>query len=166
MSYTILLVEDNPHIMEINAEALMMEDYTVLLARVEARLRSAQRKKRFLNYAGLRLDTALLSAYSGDTDLLLSQKEFLLLLTLIRNPNRPMEKEELFRAVWGSEAVGDLSALHTAISRLKKSWKPSENGCPTAEARDTRWRKYSRVSKREPAFPIPFAFTNRISFFV
>ena len=32
MSYTILLVEDNPHIMEINAEALMMEDYTVLQA--------------------------------------------------------------------------------------------------------------------------------------
>lgn len=199
MSYTILLIEDNPHIMEINAEALMMEDYTVLqavngkeclsalqgndvdmivldimlpdsdgltlckqikaqydipilflsalgkneqiveglrsggddylpkpydikvlLARVEARLRAAQRKKRFLNYAGLRLDTALLSAYSGDTDLLLSQKEFLLLLTLIRNPNRPMEKEELFRAVWGSEAVGDVSALHTAISRLNK----------------------------------------------
>ena len=206
MSYTILLIEDNPHIMEINAEALMMEDYTVLqavngkeclsalqgndvdmivldimlpdsdgltlckqikaqydipilflsalgkneqiveglrsggddylpkpydikvlLARVEARLRAAQRKKRFLNYAGLRLDTALLSAYSGDTDLLLSQKEFLLLLTLIRNPNRPMEKEELFRAVWGSEAVGDVSALHTAISRLNKKLETAGN---------------------------------------
>ena len=32
MSYTILLVEDNPHIMEINREALVMEDYTVLEA--------------------------------------------------------------------------------------------------------------------------------------
>lgn len=32
MSFTILLVEDNPHIMEINREALMMEDYTVLEA--------------------------------------------------------------------------------------------------------------------------------------
>ena len=32
MSYTVLLVEDNPHIMEINHEALMMEDYTVLQA--------------------------------------------------------------------------------------------------------------------------------------
>ena len=32
MSYTILLVEDNPYIMEINREALIMEDYTVLEA--------------------------------------------------------------------------------------------------------------------------------------
>ena len=199
MSYCILLVEDNPHIMEINYEALIMEDYKVLramdgkscltalqnhdidlivldimlpdadglalckqikaqydipilflsalgenqqiieglraggddylpkpynigvlLARVEARLRSAQRKKRFITCAGLRLDTALLTAYSGDTDLLLSQKEYLLLLTLIRNFNQPMAKEELFRAVWGVEAAGDLSALHTTISRLNK----------------------------------------------
>ena len=33
MSYTILLVEDNPHIMEINHEALEMSDYRVLEAR-------------------------------------------------------------------------------------------------------------------------------------
>ena len=32
MGYTVLLVEDNPHIMEINSEALMMEDYKVLEA--------------------------------------------------------------------------------------------------------------------------------------
>ena len=32
MSYTVLLVEDNPHIMEINYEALVMEDYRVLTA--------------------------------------------------------------------------------------------------------------------------------------
>ena len=32
-NYTILLVEDNPHIMEINDEALTMEDYTVRKAR-------------------------------------------------------------------------------------------------------------------------------------
>ena len=32
MGHTILLVEDNPHIMEINQEALMMEGYNVLEA--------------------------------------------------------------------------------------------------------------------------------------
>ena len=32
MSNTVLLVEDNPHIMEINYEALLMEDYHVLTA--------------------------------------------------------------------------------------------------------------------------------------
>lgn len=199
MSYTVLLVEDNPHIMEINREALTMRDYRVveatngkecmarlkdntvdmivldimlpdsdgltlckaikaqydvpilflsalgkseqivegltvggddylpkpydirvLLARIEARLRSAQRQKRFVTYAGLRLDTMLLVAYSGETDLALSQKEFLLLLSLLQSPNRPMEKEELYRAVWGADAIDDLSPLHTTVSRLNK----------------------------------------------
>jgi DNA-binding response OmpR family regulator len=32
MSYTVLLVEDNPHIMEINKEAFAMEDYNCLCA--------------------------------------------------------------------------------------------------------------------------------------
>lgn len=199
MSHTILLVEDNPHIMEINREALMMHDYRVveardgrecmarlaegevdmlvldimlpdsdgltlcrqikaqydlpilflsalgeneqivaglgaggddylpkpydirvLLARVEARLRAARREKRYVTHADLRLDTSLLVAYSGETDLLLNQKEYLLLLTLLRSPSRPMEKEALYAAVWGADPGGDLSALYTAISRLNK----------------------------------------------
>lgn len=199
MSYTVLLVEDNPHIMEINREALIMRDYRVLeatngkecmtqlqthdvdmivldimlpdsdgltlcreikarydlpilflsalgkteqiveglivggddylskpydirvlLARIEARLRSARRKKRFIIHGGLRLDTLLLIAYSGETDLLLRQKEYLLLFTMLQNPNRPMEKEELYRAVWGAEANDDLSPLYTTVSRLNK----------------------------------------------
>lgn len=207
MSYTILLVEDNPYIMEINAEALMMEDYTVLqavngkeclaalqgndvdmivldimlpdsdgltlckqikaqydipilflsalgkneqiveglrsggddylpkpydikvlLARVEARLRAAQRKKRFVTYDNLRLDTVLLIAYSGETDLLLNQKEYLLLLTFLRNPNHPIEKEELYDAVWGALPGDDLSALHTAVSRLNKKLDGAKAG--------------------------------------
>ena len=33
MSYTILLVEDNPHIMKINHEALVMKGYTVVMAK-------------------------------------------------------------------------------------------------------------------------------------
>lgn len=204
MSYTILLVEDNPHIMEINHEALEMNDYRVLeardggecmarlkehdvdlivldvmlpdsdgltlcqeiktrydvpilflsalgeneqiiaglraggddylskpydikvlLARVEARLRAARRKKRFLSYAGLRLDTSLLIAYYGETDLLLNQKEYLLLLTFLNNPNRPIEKENLYAAVWGGSAGDNMNALHTAVSRLNKKLEPA-----------------------------------------
>ena len=199
MSYCILLVEDNPHIMEINAEALVMEDYAVLkadtgrgclemlkthdvdlivldimlpdadglalcrqikarydipilflsalgenqqiieglraggddylpkpydigvlLARVEARLRAAGRKKRFLSHAGLRLDTVKQTAYFADRDLLLTQKEFLILLTLLQNPHRVVGREALFSAVWGVASAGDHSALHTTVSRLNK----------------------------------------------
>ena len=61
-----------------------------------------------------------MTAYDGETDLALTQKEFLILLTLIRRPNRMVEKEELYRYVWGADPGGDVSALHTAISRLNR----------------------------------------------
>lgn len=199
MSYTILLVEDNPHIMEINREALMMEDYAVLeatdgracmkqlsthdvdlivldimlpdsdgltlcreikqefdtpvlflsalgeneqiieglraggddylpkpydigvlLARIEARLRSHQRSKRFITRNGLRLDTVSMIAQWEGTDLLLTQKEFLLLMTLIKNVNRLVSKDELLRGVWGASPGEGHSAIYTTVSRLNK----------------------------------------------
>ena len=204
MSYTILLVEDNPHIMEINREALIMEDFGVveatngkacmevlrthdvdmivldimlpdsdgltlcrqikaqydipilflsalgeneqiiqglrsggddylpkpydigvLLARVEARLRAAGRKKRFLSHAGLRLDTVKQTAYFADRDLLLTQKEYLILLTLLQNPHQMISRDALFSAVWGASPAGDHSALHSTVSRLNKKLEPA-----------------------------------------
>ncbi len=204
MRETILLVEDNPHIMEINREVLCAEDYRVLqapdghscmallagndvdlivldimlpdsdglqlcgqikaqydipilflsalgenaqiieglraggddylpkpydigvlLARVEARLRAARGKRRYVNAQGLRLDTETLVACAGDRDLLLTQKEFLLLLTLIRAEQHPVDKDELYRTVWGTEALGDHKTLFTTVSRLNKKLDPA-----------------------------------------
>lgn len=207
MSFTILLVEDNPHIMEINREALMMEDYTVLeandgsscmeqlaandvdlivldimlpdsdglslfrhikeqydipvlflsalgeneqiidglraggddylpkpydigvlLARIEARLRSAKRSKRFVAYGNLRLDTVSMIASRGKKDLLLTQKEFLLLLTLIKNAGRLLNKEEIYREIWGTNPVENHNAVYTTVSRLNKKLDDADTG--------------------------------------
>ena len=199
MSYTVLLVEDNPHIMEINHEALMMEDYEVLqafdgkqcleqlrnhhvdlvvldimlpdsdgftlckkikqeydvpilflsalgeneqiiralreggddymtkpydlgvrLAHVEARLRDAGSHSRTIEYEGLRLDTvAMVASYGGD-DLLLTKKEFSVLLLLASHGTRPVTKEELCENVWNSPADMCSNALYTTISRMNR----------------------------------------------
>ena len=207
MSYTILLVEDNPHIMEINREALVMENYTVLeaadgracmeqlasydvdlavldimlpdsdglalcrrikelydtpvlflsalgengqiveglraggddylpkpydigvlLARIEARLRSAKRSKRFIGWGGLRLDTVSMIARQGENDLLLTQKEFLLLTSLIKNANRLVSKEELYREVWGADPGESHSVIYTTVSRLNGKLDDASTG--------------------------------------
>ena len=199
MSYTILLVEDNPHIMEINAEALMMEDYTVLkavdgeeclaamrneevdliimdimlpdtdgltlcrrikvqyevpilflsalgeneqiieglraggddylpkpyslgvlLARVEARLRSSRREKRVVTYGGLRMDTTVMKGFWKDRDLQLTPKEYLLLLMLAQNAGRPVSKDALIRRVWGALSDQEHGDLYAAVSRMNK----------------------------------------------
>lgn len=215
MCYTILLVEDNPHIMDINYEALIMEGYDVvkakdgrecqaamkahdidlvvldiilpdsdgltlcrqikeaydipilflsamsengqiiaglraggddylpkpydigvLLARVEARLRTAKRKKRPADKSGLWVNTSAMIAYNGETDLQLNRKEFSLLLIFLRSPNRMIGKEELYRAVWGTEAGDDLSALHTTVSRLNKKLEMGGAGKRVTYSRD------------------------------
>ena len=199
MRETILLVEDNPHIMAINAEVLSGEDYRVLqamdgktcmallkendvdlivldimlpdadglalcgrikaeydvpilflsalgenaqiieglraggddylpkpydigvlLARIEARLRADRRGKRVLSFGALRLDTVSMLGCAGERDLLLTQKEYLLLLTLMQNGDRLIGKDELYETVWGASPGGDHSALYTAVSRLNK----------------------------------------------
>lgn len=199
MSYKILLVEDNPHIMEINHEALMMADYEVLeafdgkqcmdqlrsgdvdlvvldimlpdsdgvtlcrqikkeydvpilflsalgeneqiiralreggddymtkpydlgvlLAHVEARLRDAKGKKRIIYHEGLKLDTVAMVAFFGETDLLLTKKEFSVLYMIVTHGTRPISKEELCRSVWNSSATISCNALYTTVSRLNR----------------------------------------------
>lgn len=199
MRETILLVEDNPHIMEINVEVLAGEDYRVLqapdgktcmallkandvdlivldimlpdadglalcgeikanydvpilflsalgessqiieglraggddylpkpydigvlLARIEARLRADRRSRRILSFGIVRLDTQTMLGFAGERDLLLTQKEYLLLLTLMQCPDRLIGKEELYETVWGAPPGDDHSALYAAVSRLNK----------------------------------------------
>lgn len=211
MAYTILLVEDNPHIMEINSEALMMEDYKVLeatdghscmellkanevdmivldimlpdsdglelcrrikesydvpilflsalgenaqiidglraggddylpkpydigvlLARIEVRLKDAQRRKRFIRYMGLKLDTVSMTGYAcgsgGEADLVLTQKEFILLLMLVRNLGHIISSDELYRTAWGAVPGDDHNAIYTTVSRLNKKLDSGETG--------------------------------------
>jgi len=199
LSYKVLLVEDNPHIMEINHEALMMEDYDVLeaydgkqcldqlktgnvdlivldimlpdsdgvtlcrqikqeydvpilflsalgeneqiiralreggddymtkpydlgvlLAHIEARLREAQGKKKIIYRDGLKLDTVSMNAFCGERDLLLTRKEFSVLLMLATGGAHPVTKEELCQKVWNSTAEISCNALYTTISRLNR----------------------------------------------
>jgi len=199
MSYTILLVEDNPHIMEINYEALIMEDYTVLkamdgkgclaalqkndvdlivldimlpdtdgltlcrqikaqydvpilflsamgeneqiieglraggddylpkpydlgvlLARVEARLRSSQREKRVVIYGGLQMDTVAMKGFWKNRDLQLTPKEYILLLMLTQNAGRPVSKDALIQRIWGTLPDQDHGDIYSTVFRMNK----------------------------------------------
>ncbi len=100
----------------------------VLLARVEARLRAAKSSKRFITYGCLRLDTVSMIVLCGEADLLLTQKEFLLLLMLIKSAGRLVSKEELYRTVWGSDPGKSHNAVYTTVSRLNKKLDDADSG--------------------------------------
>lgn len=92
-------------------------DINVLIARVEARLRSVHTTKCIFTFNGLRFDTVARRCFFRDRDLALTQKEFSLLLLLARSNGQAVSKEKLYQFVWGTPLSDDATALYTAVSR-------------------------------------------------
>ena len=93
--------------------------YPVLAARVEALLRRAARVPEVIRKGRLCLDvTAGVATFDG-ADLLLSQKEFALLLIFAQNEERCISAQYLYEKVWKQPMAGDVNALKSALKRLR-----------------------------------------------
>jgi len=100
-------------------------DFGVLLARVEALLRRAENVPEKLVRGRLSLDvTADVATFDGN-DLLLTQKEFFLLLIFVQNEGRFISAEYLYEKVWKAPLCGDNQALKKTIHRLREKIKDS-----------------------------------------
>ena len=102
-------------------------DLEVLVARVEARLRQESAKNRYIGYGSLRLDTFSSCGYIGGRDLQLTQKEFAMLLLLVRNAEKTVSKQQVLREVWNIDSEDDNRALWTLISRLRRKLNSPES---------------------------------------
>ena len=102
-------------------------DLEVLVARVEARLRADADSRRYLSYGNLKLDTVSSVGYVNGRDILLTQKEFIVLLFLTQNAEHKVTQAELMREAWGAESEAENRALWTLISRLRKKLKSEES---------------------------------------
>lgn len=59
-------------------------------------------------------------AFVNGRDVELTPKEFAVLLVLVRNMDKPLFAEELYKAVWNTTAGGDTGALRTHIANIKE----------------------------------------------
>lgn len=98
-------------------------DYQVLAARVEALLRRATRVPDRIQKGDLCLDVTTYVATCDGRDLLLSQKEFSLLLIFIQNEERFISSEYLYEKVWKQPMMGSSNTLKTTINRLRDKIK-------------------------------------------
>lgn len=94
-------------------------DFPVLLARVEALLRRSERVPEKVVHGRLTLDIAAGVALLDQSDLLLTQKEFALLLVFVQNPQRHIDGEYLYEKVWNAPMESDSTALKSTIKRLR-----------------------------------------------
>ena len=94
-------------------------EYKELSARIEALLRRAERVPERITKGRLTLDVASGVALLDETDLLLTKKEFALLLFFAQNPERYIDGEYLYEKIWNAPFSDDNQALKSAIKRLR-----------------------------------------------
>ena len=83
------------------------------------KLKGTSKKQKELNIRSLRILPDDRRVYLNDNELILTQKEFEILLFLSQNPNRVFSKEQLFERIWGLDALSDASTVTVHISKIR-----------------------------------------------
>ena len=105
------------------ADDYMAKPFSVLelMARVKTNLRRA--KLYITNADGFSIDNNIYKAFYNDKDLGLTMKEFKLLKILIGKAGVTVEREELFREVWGDDFMGETRTLDMHIAAVREKIK-------------------------------------------
>jgi DNA-binding response OmpR family regulator len=102
-------------------------DYRVLAARIEALLRRAGSVRETIRKGLLELDVISSRAFLNGQDMMLTQKEFSLLLFFVQNEGKPVSAGYIYEQVWHQPMSGDANAVRATASRLRKKLEGS--GC-------------------------------------
>lgn len=105
------------------ADDYMAKPFSVLelMARVKTNLRRA--KLYITNADGFSIDNNVYKAFYNDKDLCLTIKEFKLLKLLIAKAGITVEREQLFREVWGEDFMGETRTLDMHMASLREKIK-------------------------------------------
>ncbi|WP_432626748.1 response regulator transcription factor [Brotaphodocola sp.] len=99
---------------------------SVLVARVRAnlaqydRLKPAPNTPELLHVGPLTADPARHLISKNGSELNLKNKEYELLLFLMRHPNQVYSREDLYELIWGLESLGDNITVAVHINRLRE----------------------------------------------
>ncbi|MBS6642305.1 MAG: response regulator transcription factor [Clostridiaceae bacterium] len=105
----------------------------LLLARLEAFWRRDEISKRvnpadLYTCGPLTFQTAACTARLNGEDMMVTVKEFLVLLLLAQNEGNMVSKEVIYKKVWGQPLNGNSQALYAVVSRLKKKLENTGGG--------------------------------------
>jgi two-component system response regulator MprA len=100
-----------------------------LLARIEALLRRTRPPQvETLNFADLELDTRTHEVTRAGQPIELTARGFTLLEYFLRHPRQVLTREQIFRAIWGSDFLGASNVIDVNISYLRD--RLESNGGP------------------------------------
>lgn len=95
-------------------------DLLELMSRVNAKLRRHKKPQTHLDLGNLVLDQSKRECFYNGKLIDLTNKEFDILLTLVKNNTKVMTREEIFNQVWGAEYGFETRTLDMHIKSIRK----------------------------------------------
>lgn len=115
-------VRDRVKGLRLGADDYLVKPFDVveLVARVEAVLRRYHKADNTLSALDVVVDVDGRQVMKNGVPVVLTNKEFGLLVLFIRNKNVALFRETLYEQVWGGEYTGDSRTLDLHVQRLRK----------------------------------------------
>lgn len=115
-------VSDRVKGLRMGAEDYIVKPFEVieLLARVDVVLRRYKKTDEVLEVCGLCIDPRSMRVQRDGKDILLTRKEYELLLLFARNPNTALYRETIYERVWGGELEYGSKTVDLHVQRLRK----------------------------------------------
>ena len=115
-------VKDRVKGLKLGAEDYLVKPFDVveLVARVEVVLRRFQKTGRIPQAGDVTVDLEARKVTKAGKPVVLTNKEYGLLVLFIQNKNVALFKENLYEKVWGDEYIADSRTLELHVQRLRK----------------------------------------------
>ena len=115
-------VKDRVKGLRLGAEDYLVKPFEVmeLLARVEVVLRRFRKTDQFLTIGDVTVDLEARKVLKGGKPVVLTNKEYGLLILFMQNKNVALFKENLYEKVWGDEYIADSRTLELHVQRLRR----------------------------------------------
>lgn len=108
--------------LKLGAEDYLVKPFDVLelIARVEVVLRRFHKTEQILGVGDVTVDLEARKVTRAGKPVVLTNKEYGLLVLFIRNKNVALFKETLYEKVWGDEYLADSRTLELHVQRLRR----------------------------------------------
>ena len=122
-------VKDRVKGLKLGAEDYLVKPFDVveLVARVEVVLRRFNKTGQRLEAGDVVVDMEARKVTKAGKPVVLTNKEYGLLVLFIQNKNVALFKETLYEKVWGDEYIADSRTLELHVQRLRKKMKWENN---------------------------------------
>lgn len=115
-------VHDKVKGLKLGAEDYLVKPFDVLelVARVEVVLRRYHKTDQILSAGDVTVDLEALTVTKAGKQVILTNKEYGLLVLFMQNKNVALFKERLYEKVWKDEYIADSRTLELHVQRLRK----------------------------------------------